>query len=170
VPKIDLVPATLAQQPIVANLLQLYIHDFSEFLPLEIGPDGTFVYPDLPLYWQSPRRHPFLIQIDGNWAGFVLVKTSLDRSTNQPISDIAEFFILRAYRRLGIGTQVAHAVWRRFPGPWTVRVMQSNHAALSFWKRAISAFTGLKVEPSIVERNGQSLFLFSFVSPPALTH
>jgi predicted acetyltransferase len=163
-PKIDLVPATLAQQPIVANLLQLYIHDFSEFLPLEIGPDGTFGYPDLPLYWQTPGRHPFLIQVDGIWAGFVLVKTSLDLSTNQPISDIAEFFILRAYRRLGIGTQVAHAVWRRFPGPWTVRVTQSNHAALPFWERAISAFTGFKVEPSIVERNGLSFIHFSFVS------
>jgi predicted acetyltransferase len=168
-PKIGLVPAALEHQPIVANLLQLYIHDFSEFLPLEIGPDGTFSYPDLPLYWSEPGRHPFLIQFDGNWAGFVLVKTGPDPSTGQPTSDITEFFILRAYRRLGLGTQVAHEVWRRIPGPWTVRVMQSNHAALPFWQRAIAAFTGFQVEPSKVERNGQSMFHFSFVSAPALT-
>jgi hypothetical protein len=47
--------------------------------------------------------------------------------------------------------------------------MQSNHAALPFWQRAIAAFTGFQVEPSKVERNGQSMFHFSFVSAPALT-
>jgi hypothetical protein len=45
--------------------------------------------------------------------------------------------------------------------------MQLNHAALPFWENAIEAFTGVAAEPSSFERNGQSLILFSFVSPAA---
>jgi predicted acetyltransferase len=162
---IELVPAALEQQPIVANLLELYIHDFSEFLHLELGADGRFGYPDLPLYWSAPGRHPFLVKVDGEWAGLVLIKKEPAASNRQPTWDIAEFFIVRGYRGRRIGTRVAHEVWRSIPGPWTVRVMQLNHAALPFWEHAITAFTGEPVEPSIVERNGHSLILFSFVSP-----
>lgn len=166
---IKLVPAALEQMPIVANLLELYIHDFSEFLNLELGADGRFGYPDLPLYWQAPGRHPFLVEVDGIWAGLVLVKQEPAASTGQPTWDIAEFFILRAYRRRGIGTQAVHEVWSRFPGPWTVRVLQINHAALLFWKHAITVFTGNAVESSSFEQNGQIWSLFSFVSSPAST-
>jgi predicted acetyltransferase len=164
-PNIDLVPAAPEQQSIVANLLELYIHDFSEFLDIDLGSNGKFGYPDLPLYWSAPGRHPFLVKADGHWAGLVLVKEEPAISTGQPTRDIAEFFILRRYRRHGIGTQVAHQVWRTFPGPWSIRVLQCNHAARTFWERAITAFTGEPVEPSSFQRNGQPWTLFSFVSP-----
>lgn len=37
---IELIFATPEQQPILANLLELYIHDFSEFHDVELEPDG----------------------------------------------------------------------------------------------------------------------------------
>jgi hypothetical protein len=37
---IELVSAAAEQEPIVANLLELYGHDFSEFLDLALGSDG----------------------------------------------------------------------------------------------------------------------------------
>ena len=166
-PNVTLVPATPQQQPVIANLLELYIHDFSEFLPFELSADGTFGYPGLSLYWSAPGRYPFLVKVDGHWAGLVLVKLEPPTPTNDPTWDIAEFFIVRGYRRRGIGAQVAHDIWSRFPGPWTVRVMQINQAGLPFWERAITAFTGHKIEPSSFERDGQFWTHFSFLSPPA---
>ena len=68
------IPATRDQEPILANLLELYIHDFSEILPMELGPDGRFGYKDLSNYWIEPDRHPFLITVDEKLAGLVLVK------------------------------------------------------------------------------------------------
>ena len=47
----------------MANLLELYAHDFSEFHNVEIGEDGKFGYQALPLYWSEPDRHPFLIML-----------------------------------------------------------------------------------------------------------
>jgi predicted acetyltransferase len=161
---IEVLPAALEQMPVIANLLELYAYDFSEFLDLELADDGKFGYPNLSRYWREPDRHPFLIWADRRLAGFVLVQKGPELSANQAVWDIAEFFVVRGYRMRGIGTHVAHEVWRRFPGPWVVRVMQSNNPARQFWERAITAFTGEPVNSSCVERNGKSWILFSFIS------
>ncbi len=89
--------------PIVANLFELYAHDFSEFHSVEPGPDGRFGYPDLPLYWSEPGRYPFLIRVGGKLAGFVLVRRISQTSESDAVWDMAEFFVLRAYRRRGVG-------------------------------------------------------------------
>jgi hypothetical protein len=57
--------ASREQAPILANLLELYAHDFSEFQPVDIGPVGRFGYKILPLYWSESTRRPFLIRSNG---------------------------------------------------------------------------------------------------------
>jgi predicted acetyltransferase len=128
-------PALLEHAPILANLLELYAHAFSEFHSLDLGPDGRFGYESLPLYWSEPNRHPFLIRGDGKLAGLALVKRGSEISGNQTVWDMSEFFVLRGYRRRGIGMLAAQKVWRRFPGIWEVRVMQSNVLANLFGSR-----------------------------------
>ncbi len=155
---IELVPAAPEQESIIANLLELYAHDFSEFHHLELGPDGRFGYKHLPQYWSEPNRHPFLIKVDGSLAGLALVKKE-----SEAVWDMAEFFIMRAYRRRGIGMKAAHQVWSRFPGPWQVRVMESNRSALIFWQRAITAFTGEAIPPTRIEKDGEPWHVFAFV-------
>jgi predicted acetyltransferase len=165
-PDIQLELALPGQSPILANLLELYAHDFSEFHPLDIGPDGRFVYKSLPLYWSESNRHPFLIRFNGKLAGFALVKRGSEISANQELWDMAEFFVLRACRRHRVGTLAAQEVWGRFPGPWEVRVMQSNLSANFFWKRAISDFIREPIEPVRIEKDGRSWQLYSFQSEP----
>jgi predicted acetyltransferase len=165
---IEVIPAELDQEPILANLLELYGHDFSEFHDLEIGADGKFGYSHLPRYWIEPDRHPFLIRVDGKLAGLILVKRGSEVSSHKAVWDMAEFFVIRGCRRRGIGTQVAHEVWRRFPGRWEVRVMQSNVTALNFWARAISTFTGEPIHPVPVEKDGHRWQFFPFESKRVL--
>jgi predicted acetyltransferase len=162
---IEFIPASWEQSPILANLLELYAHDFSDFRAIELGADGRFGYANLPLYWSEPDRHPFLVRIDGKLAGFALVKRGSEISGNENVWDVAEFFVARGYRRRGVGTQIAHQVWKRFSGSWEVRVMQANVAALKFWTHAISAFTGHVVHPRGVEKDGERWSLFAFESP-----
>jgi len=154
-PGIELIPALPEQEPILANLLELYGHDFSEFHDIDLGADGRYGYKHLPLYWSEPDRHPFLVRIDGKLAGLVLVKGG-------PHWDMAEFFVVRKYRRRGVGTELAHAVWRLFPGPWEVRVMDSNQSAYRFWERAISTFTAETIRSVQVEVGGKCWRRFSF--------
>jgi predicted acetyltransferase len=161
---LQLEPALPEQSPILANLLELYAHDFSEFLPLEIGPEGRFGYKSLPLYWSEPNRYPFLIRFDGKLAGLALVKRGSELSGHHEAWDMAEFFVLRGCRRRGIGSLAAQQVWRRLPGLWEVRVMRSNAGAISFWKHAIADFMGKPVEPVCWDRDGTSWQLYSFQS------
>ncbi len=150
--RVEVIPALAEQQAVLANLLELYAHDFSEFHPVQIGEDGRFGYASLPLYWSQEGRHPFLVRVDGKLAGFVLVKKV------DAVWDMAEFFVVRGARRSGVGTPVAHEVWRRFPGAWVVRVMEANVSAERFWSQAVASFTGKAVQAA--HRGGW--FVFSF--------
>lgn len=154
-PQVELIPAVPEQQPVLANLLELYAHDFSDFLQLELSEDGRFGYSHLPEYWSEPDHYPFLIRADGKLAGFVLVQRKSDAW------DVAEFFVVRAYRRHGVGTQAAHQLWKQFPGIWQVRVRTANASALRFWTASISAFVGHEAEPARIDPEWR---VFSFTS------
>jgi len=164
---IQVVPASPEQAPIIANLLELYAHDFSEFHHLELAADGRFGYPNLPLYWSEPDHHAFLVKVNGRLAGLVLVKRGSEVSADARVWDVGEFFIVRGYRRKGIGIKVAHEVWRRFPGPWEVRVMESNRDAFKFWQIAITTFIGRNSRPAPIEKDGECWHVFSFTSESA---
>jgi predicted acetyltransferase len=163
-PQFQVISASPEQSLILANLLELYAHDFSEFHNLEIGEDGRFGYRSLPLYWSEPDRHPFLVRMDGKLAGLALVQRGSQVSGDNAVWDMAEFFVLRGCRRLGIGTQAAQEVWRRFPGAWEVRVMHANIPAQRFWAEAISMFMGEAIQPVHIEKGGKSWCVFSFES------
>ena len=145
-------------------MLELYAHDFSEFIDLKLGADGRFGYAHLHLYWEEPGRHPFLIRAGGHLAGFVLVRRGSEVSNDADVWDVAEFFVARGFRRLGVGTAAAHEVWRKFTGRWEVRVIDRNRKARQFWARAIHDFIGEAVEPFTSDRDGHRWHVFSFES------
>ncbi len=164
---VEVFPAAPEQEPVLANLLELYAHDFSEFIDLQLQPNGRYGYPWLSLYWQEEGRFPFLVRVDGHLAGFVLVSRGSRIRDDPEVWDMAEFFIVRRYRRRGIGAAVAQEIWRRFPGAWEVRVLESNEPAQAFWAATIRAFTGSRVEETIAEQQEKRWQVFSFASPGA---
>ena len=165
-PRIELVRATPDQQPIIANLIELYAHDFSEFYPIELGTDGRFGYKDLALYWSEADWLPFLVQVNGRWAGFVLSRRERAVEGNEPVWDVSEFFVLRAWRRRSVGITVAHELWQRWPGRWQVRVMESNDSGCRFWEKAVRTFAGDGVRASRFEKCGVNWRLFTFETNP----
>jgi predicted acetyltransferase len=115
---------------VVRRLLQLYHYDFSEFDGGDVNPHGEYLHRYLDEYWTDSDRKAFLLRVEGELAGFVLV------FTGEP-HDIAEFFVMRKYRGRGVGAQAAAFLFGRFPGRWTVRQQLANPAATAFWRRAI---------------------------------
>jgi predicted acetyltransferase len=165
--QIEVLAATTEQEPVLANLLELYAYDFSEFFDLKIGADGRFGYEPLPFCWTESNRFPFLIRANGDLAGFVLVQQGSQVSDSAEIWDVAEFFVLRGYRRHGVGVRAAHAVWRMFTGRWEVRVADKNPAARAFWNHAVTLFTGGRAESTLTEVAGKGWHVFSFFSSAA---
>jgi len=54
---------------------------------------------------------------------------------------LGEFFVLRHYRRSGLGRQVALEVLRSRPGTWEI-AFQKNPAAARFWHRVVAEVAG----------------------------
>ena len=128
--EVEVVAAAVADKSVLRNLLELYLHDFSEMTASDVDEHGLFGYGHLDGYWTEPGRHPFLIRADGRLAGFALVRSGVPH-------DMAEFFVLRKYRRGGVGLLAARALFAMFPGEWQVREITANTGATAFWRRAI---------------------------------
>jgi len=140
---VSLEPAKESDAPLLANLLELYIHDLSPFFArVELGADGRFGYEKLPLYFSEPtRRFAYLIRHDARVVGFALATRDSPVDADPEVLDLAEFFVARAHRRRGIGARAALLLWRALPGRWTVRVAQANVGALEFWRAAVAEFS-----------------------------
>jgi predicted acetyltransferase len=83
--------------------------------------------------------------------------------------DIAEFFVLRRYRRRGVGRRAASLLWQRLPGQWTVRVAEDNHNGLAFWRPVIASFANGLVTESMSVQDQRDWRTFAFESLPLST-
>jgi predicted acetyltransferase len=133
---VEVLPADDSRRGTIANLMQMYLHDLSEFNGENPSRQGVFEYAYLDDYWIEPERHPFLFLAAGSLAGFALV-----RKLEPNVHELAEFFILRNYRRHGIGTSAAYSLFARFEGTWHVAQEHHNTPAQTFWRRVIDEFT-----------------------------
>lgn len=141
--EVTLDAATPVDAELLSNLLELYIHDLSPAFPnIEIGENGRFGYGRLRLYWEEPdRRFPFIVRYNGRIAGFILVTRGSPVTDDPAVLDVAEFFVLRRYRRSGVGLRAAYLLWNRLPGTWVVRVSEGSPGALPFWARIIAEYS-----------------------------
>lgn len=122
--------AVSGDRELMSRLVDFYLHDFSEFDGRDVGSDGSYHYPWLDAYWTDLDRKPYVFHVDGRPAGFALVRLT------DPI-ELAEFFVLRKYRRDGVGTAAAREVIARHPGRWIVSQITRNEPAMAFWRGAI---------------------------------
>lgn len=132
----------------VARLVQLYLHDFSEFASVgspygDVGGNGAFVMENFDMYWNEAGRKALLFRVEGNLAGFAMIN-QWSPSGARVDHSVAEFFVMRKYRRGGIGCRAAHEILRRYPGIWEVNIAHYNGPAQEFWRRALADVPGYK--------------------------
>ncbi len=170
-PAIELPEVARRQRRLLAHLLQLYLHDFSEFAPLdsphgEVDREGLFAYERLDLYWKDPARRALLITHEGRTAGFVLLHdwSALEREIDHAI---AEFFVLRKYRRSGVGTATLKLLLARYPGRWEIPVAFYNVPALEFWRTVVPLAAPGAVEVTESDSERWRGTVYSFRVDPA---
>ena len=146
---VEQVEATEDDRELVENLAQLYAYDFSEILGFDTEPSGRFEGAKLG-DWPTELRRMFIIRAGGQPAGFALVSMYSVLSKSPDVTDMNEFFVLRRYRRQGVGRTAAHTLFDMFPGRWEVREVGPNVAAQAFWRRSIGDYTGGNCEEQVV--------------------
>jgi predicted acetyltransferase len=139
---VQILAVTPNERAVLSALLELYVYDFSESLPLDVGEDGRFHGPPLDAYFAEPTHHAFLVRVGDHWAGFALVQERSRLNGDPTVRDMAEFFVLRRYRLSGVGEKMAAWLFDRFGGRWEVRQKAENRPATAFWRRIIGRYTG----------------------------
>ncbi|UQZ87582.1 hypothetical protein SK3146_06884 [Paenibacillus konkukensis] len=106
---------------------------------------GLYLYKYLDHQWTDEYRRPFIVQVDGQIAGFVLMILDVPKeytklSSSEKTHVVSDFFIMRKYRRKGVGRKVAYSLFEQFTGTWEIRQTLANKPAYAFWKQVISQY------------------------------
>jgi predicted acetyltransferase len=151
--------AELKDKEILKNLMQFYFYDFSEFIDAHPQSNGLFGdYPYLDNYWGEEERYPYLVELEGKLAGFALVR--FVKTPEKSYYSIAEFFILKKYRKTGLGKSVAHRMFDLHKGNWEVFQIEKNKPAQAFWRKVINEYC----DGQFFERVEEGTVLQEFVS------
>lgn len=137
---IKLEQISIDDKPVLRNLMQFCFHDYSEFNKEDVGPYGLFNYKYLDHYWTEPGRFAYFVKIDEKLAGFAMGR-QIQSQNGERINLLSEFFILRKYRRKGIGMEAAHQLFAKFTGKWSIGQEAKNLPAQTFWRKVINEYT-----------------------------
>ncbi len=138
----NLIPATLEDYPVIQNMARFYVYDRTPSMGWECPETGLFECIDFKHYFESPDERAFLIKVDNELAGFVLLdKMQLIEEVDKVDWNMGEFFILAKFQRQHFGTQIAKQIFYKFPGKWSVAVMPENAKAVKFWRKIIQDIT-----------------------------
>lgn len=155
-------PVPMSQRQVLQNLLQFYIYDFTEYLNIDIEEEtGQFHKSSLDEYWngEPQRKHAFFIKSEGRIAGFAMVEDIVGHSDGEIY--MVEFFVLKKYRRNGVGKAAATKLFDRFSGRWIVQEIQNNLPAQAFWRKVISDYTDGQYAEKEIKEKGTVVQLFT---------
>ena len=131
-------------RPVVERLWQLYRHDLSEFRGTVPDVAGVFHTRMLDTFLDGDADRAAHLVLRHSPVGFALVS----RATSAPRL-MAEFFVVRAVRRQGVGRAAVDALFALYPGEWEIPFQEDNVAAARFWRRVAAE---LAVEGVLEER------------------
>ena len=121
------------QAELIRNLYQFYSYESSDWEEEDVEADGRFYIHEehLARYWQEPQWSANLVLMDGFIAGFLLIERS--ELPGMDALELADLFILKRYRRQGIGRLLATQVLMDGSTDWLVRFYRDDEAAQAFW-------------------------------------
>ena len=132
---IKLYRADKTEKSIIRKMIELYLYDFSEYNLADINEHGEYGYDRLDDYWTDNSRYPYIINYKGKKCGFAFVREIFEK--DEMINNIAEYFIMRKYRKKGIGRYIAFKIFSMNKGKWQINVLDCNKPAIIFWENII---------------------------------
>ena len=93
-----------------------------------------------PTYFDDPDCTGFVIT-DGTAAG-ALAGFAFVMGVASPPRHIGDFFVVRHYRRHGLGYAAARELLARYPGPWEIGFQVENTGVPDFWRRLATDVVG----------------------------
>jgi [ribosomal protein S5]-alanine N-acetyltransferase len=116
--------------------------------------------PDQIMRWfGDPNAFPLIILKAAEPVGFAMVARPAPSAAKPRIDyRMAEFFIARTRRRLGIGQIAVQLILSRFAGRWEITEYLRNAGAVSFWRRVVATYTRGSYQERIVNGEVKQVF------------
>ena len=135
--------------PALRQMLELYQYELSDIWLQDADSEAKYGY-DLQRHMQGERFCAYVATDGSQYVGFALVAPAA--VTQRDGCWMEQFFVLKRFRRSGVGRTLAEHVLRCHPGPWEVGQMPENLAAQAFWRRVISQVSACSyVEVQVTE-------------------
>ena len=166
-PVIELHAAQRDDLDTIENLMQFYLYDFSEWLPLKLAGHGFFSIQPQVDYWRKPATRPFLITVDGELAGFMTVddQTHLDGAQ----LNVGYLFVTRRFRGQGVATFVVSTLLHQFPGQWQIFHIEANPPARQFWAAVMPDISAGRFTRHSLMAEGYPCTFYRFEAPSPST-
>ena len=103
------------QQSVLANLLEFYSYDFSELGRFGVSEGGRFGWKT-DHHFDDPGKEVFLFRVGNKLAGFGIIHNQSYLTEELGVHDVVEFFVMRNYRKLGVGRTAAFKLFDRHDG------------------------------------------------------
>lgn len=117
---------------------------------MEPGANGFIDWGEsLDSYFVGSMHIPLFFTTEDKLVGFALIKLKqtlkgLDGQSDTMINIIVEFYVIRPWRRKGIGTTAAHMILDRYPGQWVITTWP-NDVRVRFWHHVVTQYKQGKV-------------------------
>jgi predicted acetyltransferase len=111
--------------------------------------------------WFGDRRVQILTLLKSDRpVGFAVIAPG-EVTSAQPPADyrMAEFFVSRDARRLGVGAAVVPLIFDRFAGRWEILEHQGNQVAVRFWRKVVARYTRGKYEERVINGDVRQRFV-----------
>lgn len=121
--------------------------------------------PDQIAHWfADPNTFPLIILKGSEPVGFARVVRAVASAAQPGIEyRMAEFFVARSRRRLGIGQIAVQLILSRFAGRWQISEYLRNEEAVNFWRRVVARHTHGRYQERII--NGEVHQVFDSAKP-----
>ncbi|MCL1996469.1 MAG: GNAT family N-acetyltransferase [Defluviitaleaceae bacterium] len=137
----------LEEREILANLLEKYDYEFSQYDNRDVNKLGLYGYQYLDCYWwEDENRWAYFIEVDSKLAGFIMINDYPEAADRKTDFVISEFFVMYKYRRMGIGEKALFTALDLHRGTWHLKRHPKNENSVYFWNNAINEYTNGKYE------------------------
>ena len=130
--KTEIIRITEDRKDTLANLMEKYLYEFSQYDKWQFDDNGLFNYDYLDEYFTEEDRFAYFIYADNQLAGFALLNKYPE--CDRPLDwSVAEFFVSYNFRRQGIATETIRQLFERHKGYYHIKYHRANTASVILW-------------------------------------
>lgn len=150
----------------LVQLMQFFLYEMSDINAQDVDRYGRFGTSSLQPYFLLHTTAAFLIIVDGRIGGFVLVGTHSLLEPHFRGHSCLAFFVMKRYRRCGVGRAAATQLFTMLPGQWEIATFATHTVGHAFWRSVLDSYTNGAYKERWLQAGSWRGYVQSFATTP----